>query len=156
MSDNIIQWEEVLIEEDPSWVQRNAIFEGYLLKVFRGSCGRFRANRTDLETDIRSVPDIGEPKTIEEACEALLKSTNTKIQMKQEPQLAGRDELISIEEANKAFPIGTKVRYYSTAGLPNYTKTTIRSEAWDLCGSTVMKVEGIAGGVCVTHLFKAE
>ncbi|KPM98742.1 hypothetical protein AOG25_07975 [Vibrio alginolyticus] len=76
--------------------------------------------------------------------------------MKQEPQLAGRDELISIEEANKAFPIGTKVRYYSTAGLPNYTKTTIRSEAWDLCGSTVMKVEGIAGGVCVTHLFKAE
>ena len=31
-------------------------------------------------------------------------------------------------------------------------KTSIRSGVWNVCGSEVCKVVGIAGGVCLTHL----
>lgn len=52
--------------------------------------------------------------------------------------------------------IGKSVIYYHElphrSAAPEPLKTVIRSEAWELCGSIVCKIEGIAGGVCITHL----
>jgi hypothetical protein len=54
---------------------------------------------------------------------------------------------------NNTVPVGTPVRYWPVmqAGEPLTTKT--RSEAWTLgSGTAVVKVEGIAGGVALSHV----
>ena len=56
------------------------------------------------------------------------------------------------KQANDTFPVGTKVKYYSIAGDTEFLETEVRSEPWDLCGTVVVKVNGIAGGVSVNHL----
>ncbi|CAL9990459.1 hypothetical protein VPHD81_0102 [Vibrio phage D81] len=61
-------------------------------------------------------------------------------------------EDMTIEQANETFPIGTKVKYYPIMGLDKFEETIVRSEPWDVCGETVVKVEGRSGGVSVNHL----
>ncbi len=64
---------------------------------------------------------------------------------------------ITAEEFNKRFPIGIRVRYWpirlydgKLLGNPLETKTT--SEAWNLCGTPCVRVEGKIGGVSLDHL----
>jgi len=49
---------------------------------------------------------------------------------------------------NNNYPIGTKVRYYSIIGEPEYIETETRSEAWEFpSGEPVVQVEGKSGCV---------
>lgn len=60
---------------------------------------------------------------------------------------------MNIEQAEKKFPIGTKVKYFPLlSDKTNFRVGTVRSIPWDLCGSTVVKITGEAGGLCVEHL----
>lgn len=53
--------------------------------------------------------------------------------------------------------IGTAVRYYPVADEPEHHVTRITSEPWVMGGhSAVIKVEGVSGGVCLTHVRLAE
>jgi hypothetical protein len=61
--------------------------------------------------------------------------------------------LLTVAQFNRFVPVGTPVRYYPVSGDSRYVETRTRSEAWALgCDHVVAKVEGIAGGVHVTHL----
>jgi len=54
------------------------------------------------------------------------------------------------EKFNIMYPIGTAVRYHSVIDLPEFVQSKTRSEAWELgCGETVVKIDGIAGGVSI-------
>lgn len=60
---------------------------------------------------------------------------------------------MNIQQAKKRFPIGTQVKYFPLLKVKEYFHVgEICSEPWNLCGSTVVKVSGKAGGVCVEHL----
>lgn len=60
---------------------------------------------------------------------------------------------MTAEDASKMFPVGQEVKYYPTLGEDNHVSTKIRSEAWALGhGGLVIKIEGMTGGVCVSHL----
>lgn len=55
---------------------------------------------------------------------------------------------------NAAFPVGSSFAYHSVKGKPDTARYTMtRSEAWELGhGATVVKVNGVSGGVNITHL----
>lgn len=55
-------------------------------------------------------------------------------------------------EFNKTHIVGTKLRYYPILGDEECLETKTRSIAWDVCGSTLVKVEGKVGGVCFDNL----
>lgn len=57
-----------------------------------------------------------------------------------------------LDEANNAFPVGLKVRYYPIANSPHYEVTKVTSLPWSLGGKIVVKIEGRSGGVSVAHL----
>lgn len=65
---------------------------------------------------------------------------------------------MTAEQWNASHPIGTEVTYHhilpaEDAGL----RTRTRSQAWPLGhGEPVVKVEGITGGVLLSHLVIAE
>lgn len=62
---------------------------------------------------------------------------------------------ISVEQWNARCPVGTPVRYHPIwpPGTVAHVDTKTRSEAWALGGGEVVaKIEGKAGGVCVSHL----
>jgi len=52
--------------------------------------------------------------------------------------------------------IGVPVTFYGVitkAGEKlNPVESTITSECWDVCGSTVCEIDGIRGGIDITHL----
>lgn len=47
---------------------------------------------------------------------------------------------------------GVKVKYYPVMGRSDCTEHEVISECWNVCGSTVVKVSGVRGGVCIDHL----
>lgn len=54
---------------------------------------------------------------------------------------------------NELYPVGTPVVYWPVLGHPHCIKTLTRSRAWALSsGTPVVKVEGFAGGVAISHL----
>jgi hypothetical protein len=60
---------------------------------------------------------------------------------------------MSIEQVNKKFPVGTKVKYYPIMGFDKFSEHEINSEPWELGhGDIVIKVTDKSGGVCVDHL----
>jgi hypothetical protein len=60
---------------------------------------------------------------------------------------------MTADEWNSMYQVGTKVRYYPVADLPEHVETRTRSEAWTLAsGHPVVAVEGRAGGVSLQHL----
>lgn len=74
---------------------------------------------------------------------------------KQVQKLRGAPDglLLTSDQFNKLIGVGTPVRYYPVAGEPEFEDTRTRSVAWDLGnGMPVVKIEGRAGGVHVTHL----
>lgn len=49
--------------------------------------------------------------------------------------------------------IGQKVVYFPYEGtLEGARETLVRSLPWECCGNMICKVEGVTGGVNVTHL----
>ena len=65
-----------------------------------------------------------------------------------------RSHMLTVDEANEKFPIGTPVKYWPMALGDDKTvgEGFIRSEAWDVCGSTVMLVTGYIGGIHIDHI----
>ncbi|WP_155404029.1 hypothetical protein [Citrobacter amalonaticus] len=61
---------------------------------------------------------------------------------------------MSAAQFNAAFPLGSSFTYHSVKGKPDAAHFTMtRSEAWELGhGATVVMVNGISGGVDITHL----
>lgn len=60
---------------------------------------------------------------------------------------------MSAAQFNAENPIGTRVRYFPIKGVAESIDTKTRSEAWELGhGEPVVKIEGRAGGVCISHL----
>lgn len=54
---------------------------------------------------------------------------------------------------NATIPVGTPVRYWPVVNGVEVIDTKTRGEAWELgSGVAVVKVEGIAGGVALSHL----
>ena len=50
---------------------------------------------------------------------------------------------MNVEEFNKAAPVGSKVIYINDFG--DHLHTSTRSEAWEMCGSGVVQIEGSSG-----------
>ncbi|ENV3745082.1 TPA: hypothetical protein ACXNGI_002577 [Enterobacter roggenkampii] len=61
---------------------------------------------------------------------------------------------MSAAQFNAAFPVGSSFTYHSVKGKPDAAHFTMtRSEAWELGhGATVVMVNGVSGGVDITHL----
>lgn len=54
---------------------------------------------------------------------------------------------------SKRFNIGTKVRYYPCLLFKErFIESEVLSEIWNLCGSKVLKIKVVVGGVDVEHL----
>ena len=60
--------------------------------------------------------------------------------------------MVTIEQVQSKFPMGTKLKYYPIKGIDKFKETFVKSEPWDLCGSIVLKVDGVRGGVDIDHL----
>lgn len=56
---------------------------------------------------------------------------------------------MTVEQFNAQVPVGTRVKYHPIIGRPDFVYSTTRSEAWEMCGAVVVKIEGRAGGVDV-------
>lgn len=56
------------------------------------------------------------------------------------------------EDWNKRYPVGTLVEYWSgeLKGSPRRART--RTKAWDVCGTPVVGVSGVAGGIALSHI----
>lgn len=57
-----------------------------------------------------------------------------------------------IEAFNKACPVGTRVRYFPILGQSDSIESKTSSEAWDICGTACVKIEGKSGGVAIRNL----
>jgi len=53
---------------------------------------------------------------------------------------------------NELYPQGTRVRYWPLLGEGDGKASRTRSEAWVVCGSAVVMVDGYAGGIALTHI----
>lgn len=68
-----------------------------------------------------------------------------------------REPRLTVEEARIAFPIGALVRFYPVEGEAGSEESRVCSEPWALGhGAVVVKIDGRAGGVLVTHLRRVE
>jgi hypothetical protein len=63
-----------------------------------------------------------------------------------------KKSLKQIESFNKKNPVGTPVRYWPGVKQGAGVESKTRSEAWDLCGSPSVMVEGYSGGIALTHV----
>lgn len=59
---------------------------------------------------------------------------------------------LSAEEWNARHPVGTRVRFQSVKGIEEFEDTVTRSEAWELCGTPVVMIEGRSGGCAIDHM----
>lgn len=59
---------------------------------------------------------------------------------------------MNVVQASELFPVGTKVKYFPIAGRPEFEKRVVASDPWEMCGETVVKVQGRSGCVSVNHL----
>ncbi|SKA56541.1 hypothetical protein [Enterovibrio nigricans] len=59
----------------------------------------------------------------------------------------------TVEEAAKAFPVGSKVKYFPLLrDKSTFHEGEVRSEPWMVCGCVVISVTGKPGGLDVDHL----
>ncbi|WP_051644633.1 hypothetical protein [Labrenzia sp. DG1229] len=66
-----------------------------------------------------------------------------------------KHKMMSLAQAEREFPLGTKVRYFPLAGSKNYSDHTIRSQPWELGhGQVVVLITFKSGCVAVEHLQK--
>lgn len=64
-----------------------------------------------------------------------------------------KQKMMSLAHAERAFPVGTKVRYFPIAGAKRYTEHRVRSQPWQLGhGQVVVLITFKSGGVAVEHL----
>lgn len=64
-----------------------------------------------------------------------------------------RPKTLTAEAFNAKYPVGTPVRYWPGVREGAGTESKTRSEAWLMGGhSVVVKVEGYAGGIALTHV----
>lgn len=62
-------------------------------------------------------------------------------------------QLETVDQFNARVPVGTAVHYFPFLGDSEYRETRTRSQAWALGhGDAVVKIDGIAGGVCIDHV----
>jgi hypothetical protein len=59
---------------------------------------------------------------------------------------------ITAEEFNELYPEGTPVHAWPMTRADDPLVTKTRSIAWDCCGTPIVKVEGKAGGIALTHI----
>lgn len=59
---------------------------------------------------------------------------------------------LSARRFNQLYTVGARFRYYPVPGIPDAVEVVTESEAWELCGRSVVKVSGRIGGVSVSHL----
>jgi hypothetical protein len=56
---------------------------------------------------------------------------------------------------NDKYEVGSNFIYQSVIGVTDKINVATRSEAWDLShGDTIVKVTGVTGGVCISHLIE--
>ena len=49
--------------------------------------------------------------------------------------------------------IGQKVKYFPLlSNRRKFTEHEVRSQCWDVCGETVVKITGKSGGISIKHL----
>jgi hypothetical protein len=62
--------------------------------------------------------------------------------------------MMTSEEWNEKYPVGTKVIYHATIGANSEYDmvSATRSKAWTLCGTPVVMIERKAGGVAIEAL----
>ncbi|WP_281928539.1 hypothetical protein [Roseibium album] len=66
-----------------------------------------------------------------------------------------KHKMMGLAQAEREFPLGTKVRYFPLAGCKHFTEHTIRSQPWELGhGQVVVLITFKSGGVAVEHLQK--
>ena len=55
---------------------------------------------------------------------------------------------------NKTYPVGTQFKHYPIKGNHNFKVVRTTSAAWDIASSrhALVTVNGVRGGVCVSHL----
>ena len=61
---------------------------------------------------------------------------------------------MTAEEFNESYPVGVKVILTNDVGGEITTNT--RSEAWDLCGTPVVKVDGLRAGYSLDRIKAVE
>lgn len=59
---------------------------------------------------------------------------------------------LTADEWNHRHPVGTPVRFQPVLGIEEYETTATRSEAWELCGTAVVMIEGRSGGCAIDHM----
>jgi hypothetical protein len=60
---------------------------------------------------------------------------------------------IELEEARRRYPTGTKVTYWPGYNQHVGQKSVTRSEVWRMpAGQLVVKIDGRAGGIALTHI----
>lgn len=64
--------------------------------------------------------------------------------------------MMTVEEANAKYPIGTKVRFWPGATTERSLVGVIRSNAWIVGSTTCMLVSGYVGGISADHIQKEE
>ncbi|KQT52249.1 hypothetical protein ASG54_22595 [Aureimonas sp. Leaf460] len=60
---------------------------------------------------------------------------------------------MTLAQAFRRFPIGTKVQFYPLSGEQHFEESEVQSEPWALGhGQVVIKITGRSGGVAVDQL----
>lgn len=61
--------------------------------------------------------------------------------------------LLSADDFNRLYPVGTAVRYYPVTGINKSRSTRTRTPAWTLGhGEPVVSVDGVSGGVSLRNI----
>ena len=60
---------------------------------------------------------------------------------------------LSVEEFNKLYPIGTKVKYYPVYSFPEFEITETDSKAYEMCGMKMVSLTRGHGGYCFDNIF---
>lgn len=59
---------------------------------------------------------------------------------------------ITSAEWNERYPVGTPVRFQPVKGIDVFEETKTRSEAWDICDTPCVMIEGRSGGCAIDHM----
>lgn len=63
------------------------------------------------------------------------------------------ESIVTVEEFNAKYPIGTPVMYQPIKGVDEWVRTKTRSKAWVLGhGQIVVMIGGRSGGCCISHM----
>jgi hypothetical protein len=58
----------------------------------------------------------------------------------------------TVAEWNRDHPIGTRVLFQPVKGIDKFEETRTRSEAWEICGTPVVMIDGRSGGCALDHM----